>query len=319
MVNDHQVRLLMETLSRGKTLAAAAAKAGMSENTARKWRDLGKVPGEMMEERTWRTREDPFCEVWDEVSGMLEINPGLQAKTIFRHLQRRSPGEFQDGQLRTFQRGVKVWRATAGPPREVFFPQVHSPGVLAESDFTYMNELEITLAGQPLDHVLYHFVLTYSNWEHATICFSENFQALSVGFQNALWELGGVPERHRTDRLRAAVHNDVGNPEEVTRRYDALLSHYGIKGYTIQAGEPHENGDIEQAHNRLKRAVDQALMLRGSRDFASVKEYRAFLDEIHAQLNAGRRERLDEELKVLGRRWQHGWEQRGGFVAGASR
>ncbi len=301
MVNDHQVRLLMETLSRGKALAAAAAKAGMSENTARKWRDRGKVPGEMAEERTWRTREDPFCEVWGEVFGMLEINPGLEAKTIFRHLQRRSPGEFQDGQLRTFHRGVKVWRATAGPPREVFFPQVHSPGVVAESDFTYMNELEITLAGQPFDHVLYHFVLTYSNWEHATICFSENFQALSVGFQNALWELGGVPEKHRTDRLRAAVHNDVGNPEEFTRRYDALLSHYGIKGYKIQAGEPHENGDIEQAHHRLKRAVDQALMLRGSRDFACLKEYRAFLDEILAQLNAGRRERLDEELKVLGR------------------
>jgi len=128
---------------------------------------------------------------------MLETNDGLQARTIFEHLQKKYPGRFQDGQLRTFQRGIKVWRATEGPPREVFFPQVHKPGVLSESDFTYMNKLEITVAGQPFDHVLFHFVLTYSNWEHATICFSENFQALSEGFQNALWELGGEDDAHR--------------------------------------------------------------------------------------------------------------------------
>jgi len=194
----------------------------------------------------------------------------------------------------------------------VFFPQVHSPGVLTESDFACMNELEITMAGQPFDHVLYHFVLTYSNWEHATICFSENFQALSVGFQSALWELGGVPEKHRTDRLSTAVHNDVGNPEEFTRRYDALLSHYGIEGYKMQAGEPHENGDIEQAHNRLKEAIDQALMLRGSRDFSSVEEYRSFLGVIMGQRNAGGRDRLEEELRALRRlpaRRLESWEK----------
>ena len=230
---------------------------------------------------------------------MLETNDGLQARAIFEHLQKKYPGRFQDGQLRTFQRGIKVWRATEGPPREVFFPQVHKPGVLSESDFTYMNKLEITVAGQPFDHVLFHFVLTYSNWEHATICFSENFQALSEGFQNALWELGGVPRKNKTDRLSTAVHNDVRSREEFTRRYNALLSHYEIEGDKIQAGEPHENGDIEQAHFRLKEAVDQALMLRESRDFSSVEEYRAFLKAIIAQRNAGRRQRFDEELKVL--------------------
>ncbi len=301
VVTDQQVRLLMETLREGKPLAAAAARSGMSENTARKWRDSKKLPSDVTKERYWRTREDPFREVWDDVREMLDTNPGLKAKTIFEYLQREYPGEFQDGQLRTFQRGIKVWRATEGPPREVFFPQVHKPGVLAECDFTYMNELEITIAGVPFYHLLFHLVLTYSNWEHATICFSENFQALSVGFQNALWDLGGIPEKNKTDRLSTAVHNDISSPEEFTRRYNALLSHYQIQGEKIQAGEAHENGDIEQAHHRLKEAMDQALMLRGSRDFSSVDEYKAFLETMISQLNAGRQERLNEELEVLRR------------------
>jgi len=301
MVNNYKVRLLMEKLGEGKSLSVAAAKAGMDRKTARKYRDLKKLPSETQEERYWRTREDPFSEVWDEVHEMLDTNPGLKAKVIFEYLQREYPGEFQDGQLRTFQRGIKVWRATEGPPREVFFPQVHKPGVLAESDFTYMNKLEITIAGVPFGHLLFHLVLTYSNWEHATICFSENFQALSVGFQNALWDLGGVPEKNKTDRLSTAVHNDISSPEEFTRRYNALLSHYQIQGYKIQAGEAHENGDIEQAHHRLKEAMDQSLMLRGSRDFSSVDEYKAFLEGVIGQRNAGRRERFNEEIEVLRR------------------
>lgn len=116
MVKNHQVRLLMETLSQGKTLAAAAAKAQMSENTARKWRNRGELPDPATGERTWRTREDPFSEIWDEAFEMLENNPGLEAKTVFEYFQRKHPGRFSDGQLRTFQRGIKVWRATEGPP-----------------------------------------------------------------------------------------------------------------------------------------------------------------------------------------------------------
>jgi hypothetical protein len=89
--------------------------------------------------------------------------------------------------------------------KEVFFAQVHHPGRLAASDFTHMTELGVTLGGQPFAHLVYHFELTYSNWETASICFSESFESLSEGLQRALWELGGVPERHRTDRMSAAV------------------------------------------------------------------------------------------------------------------
>jgi hypothetical protein len=300
MVTDKQVRKLMKLLQEKESLALAAAKAGMDEKTARKYRKLGKLPSEVRQEHDWRTREDPFSGVWEQIRAKLQINPGLEAKTLFEDLQRRYPGEFADGQLRTLQRRVKTWRATEGPPREVYFAQVYKPGVLCQSDFTSMNKLGVTISGRPFDHILYHFVLAYSNWEAGTICFSESFESLSEGLQNALWELGGVVSEHRTDRLTTAVQK-ASHPEEFTSRYRGLMKHYGLRGRKIQAASPNENGDIEQRHNRLKRAVDQALMLRGSRDFRGRGEYATFLKNLFKQLNAGRRGRFEEELRELRR------------------
>jgi hypothetical protein len=300
MVENQQVKKLMKMLQRGETMSLAAAKAGMDEKTARKYRRMSKLPSEVKAEHTWCTRKDPFEEVWEEVKTKLVVNPGLDAKTLFEDLQRRYPGRYADGQLRTLQRRIKVWRALEGPPREVFFAQVHRPGELCQSDFTGMGDLGVTIMGQPFSHKLYHFVLTYSNWETGTTCFSESFESLSEGLQNALWELGGVPRSHRTDRLTTAVQK-VEHPEEFTQRYGSLLRHYGLQGQKTQAASPNENGDIEQRHHRFKRAVDQALMLRGSRDFSSRDEYAVFLRKLFDQLNAGRRKRFEEELKVLRR------------------
>jgi len=224
--------------------------------------------------------------------------PGLEAKTLFEALQRQYPGRFADGQLRTLQRHIKRWRATEGPGREVFFAQRHVPGRLGESDFTSMTELGITIGRQSFPHMLYHFVLTYSNWEDVTLCHSESFESLSEGLQNALWALGGVPLAHRTDRLSTAVNN-MSNEKEFTERYNALLRHYRLEGQKIQAGKANENGDIEQRHHRLKRAVEQTLLLRGSRDFASEQEYKEFLRLLLVRLNAGRRERLAAEMQYL--------------------
>jgi len=299
MVTDEQYRRLMKLLKKEKTLINAADKAGMSEKTARKWRDIGKSPSEVKVEHAWRTRKDPFEDVWDEVKEYLEINSGLEAKTLFEALQRKYQGRFSDGQIRTLQRRIKIWRALCGPPKETYFPQKHMPGVLSQSDFTHMRKLGITIEGTPFSHLIYHFVLTYSNWETGSVCFSESFEALSEGLQNALFELGGVPGEHQTDRLSTAVHK-MDHPEEFTQRYQALLNYYGMAGRKIQAGEPHENGDVEQRHYRFKKALDQALMLRGSRDFKSRKEYEKFLKELFKQLNAGRKNRLEEELKVMG-------------------
>jgi hypothetical protein len=302
MVTDKQVRILMKALQTEETKITAAAKAGMDEKTARKYERSGKLPSEVKVEHNWRNREDPFAEIWPEISGQLELNPGLEAKTIFDHIQRKYPGKYKDGQLRTLQRRIKVWRALEGPPKEVFFPQIYYPGDLCQSDFTYMNKLNVTISGQRFNHLIYHFVLPYSNWETGTICFSESFESLSEGLQNALWELGGVPLRHRTDRLTAAVQNPAHiKRDEFTRRYSALMRHYSLEGRMIQTGKPHENGDIEQRHYRFKRALEQSLMLRGSRDFNSREEYSAFLIKLFSQLNAGRMKRFLEELKVLRR------------------
>ena len=290
----------MTLLNQEATLSTAAAKAGMDERTARKYRRLGKLPSEVRRLHDWQTRPDPFAEVWDEVRAKLEATPGLQAQTLFADLQRRQPGRFQDGQLRTLQRRVKRWRALAGRPKEVFFEQRYEPGALGQSDFTYMTTLEIRIQGQPFDHLLYHFVLPYSNWEWGTVCFTESFESLSAGLQTALWKLGGAPHAHRTDRLSAAVHQEI-HPEVFTRRYQALLAHYRMDGRRIQASQPHENGDIEQRHHRIKEAVDQALLLRGSRDFATRPTYEAFLEQMFETLNAGRRTRLQVELPHLRR------------------
>jgi transposase len=291
----------MKLLNQEKLLKTAAAKAGMSEKTARKYRKSGKLPSQCKVVHDWRTRPDPLDpDDWRWAEEVLENNDGIEAKTLFEVLQREQPGKYQDGQLRTFQRRVKLWRALKGPGNEVFFPQVYTPGEWCESDFTRMKPLGVTLNGIPFDHMLYHFVLCYSNWETGTICFSESYESLSAGLQNALWKLGGVPKYHRTDNLTSAV-NPVGSPEIFTANYRGLAKHYGLESHKIQPGCPNENGDIEKRHDRLKKTVDQALMLRGSRDFASRDDYEQFLQKLFDQLNSGRRERFKEELVLLHR------------------
>ncbi len=135
-----------------KDFGIAAMKAGMDEKTARKYREFGKLPSELKQEHDWRTRKNPFEEAWDSIKEMLSINPGLEAKTIFEDLQRKQPGRFADGQLRTLQRRIKYWRATEGPGKEIFFAQIHKPGELCQSDFTHMDKLGVTIGGVPFDH-----------------------------------------------------------------------------------------------------------------------------------------------------------------------
>jgi hypothetical protein len=161
-----------------------------------------------------------------------------------------------------------------------------------------MDKLNVTIAGQPFPHMIHHFVLTYSNWEHATLCFSESFASLAEGLQNALWELGAAPERHRTDRMTLAVHRE-GHAEEYTAKYRGLMAHYGLTPEATNAYSGHENGDCEQSHRRFKEALEQELLLRGSRDFSSRAAYGQFLRELLSRRNAGRVEKLAEERTRL--------------------
>ena len=306
MVTDQQVRRLFKLMHAEPTLALAAAKAGMDEKTARKYRRAGKLPSELKKPYDASTRVDAFADVWEEIVEKLEVNPGLQAKTLFDDLRRRYEGRFHDGQLRTLQRRIKRWRALEGPPKEIYFAQDYVPGERSQSDFTSISSLQITLQGELFNHLIYHFVLPYSNWETGTVCFSESFESLSDGLQNALFELGGVPKMHQTDSMSAAVRK-MGHgrgeiaKERFTARYKGLLSHYGLEGHHIQVDAPHENGDVEQRHHRFKLALEQALLLRGSRDFESRQHYGAFLDQLFVELNRPRRPALLEELPKLRR------------------
>jgi hypothetical protein len=146
--------------------------------------------------------------------------------------------------------------------------------------------------------LLYHFTLPYSNWEWALVCATESFESLAQGLQTALWELGGVPQEHRTDSLSAAV-NLIGQRDEFRARYQGLLRHYDLSATHSNPGRGNENGDVEQAHYRYKKAVAQALLLRGSRNFQSRQEYEDFLYQLLRRRNHLRRERVQEEVPTL--------------------
>ena len=300
MITDQQVRLLMKELGRNKPLTTAAAKAGISERTARRWRQRGVLPGETVKPRYWRTREDPFADVWLEVEAMLDLDAGLQAKLIFEQLQKQHPGRFEPGQLRTLQRRIRRWRALRGPDKEVFFPQELEPGWQCQSDFTDMGRLGVQVGGRPYRHLVYHFVLAYSNWEWVRIAHSESFEALGEGLQESLWVLGSVPREHRTDNLSAATHElKTSHGRAYNERYLEMLGHYGMEPSRNTPGRAHENGDIEAANQHYKRAVRQRLMLRGSPAFTSEEHYGRFLRAVARGRNEGRWKRLEQERKRM--------------------
>jgi transposase len=288
----------MKDLGEGKALWASAARSGMSENTGRKYRAEGGL--RPREPRKYRTRKDPFEAVWPEIEKLLEEAPGLEALSVFEALKSRGDVSFGDGQLRTLQRRMKRWRARCGPEKEVMFPQDHRPGEAGQSDFTEMNELKVTIGGEPFEHLLYHFVLPYSNWETGRICFTETFESLVSGLQGALWEMGRVPKKHRTDNLSAATHELREGGRSFNERYTSVLRHYGIEADRNTPGRGHENGDVEQGHHRLKRALEQALLLRSSRDFLDRTAYEAFLKKVIEARNRSRQEKFTEELERMG-------------------
>jgi hypothetical protein len=202
---------------------------------------------------------------------------------------------------RTLERRIRTWRAVNGPERDVIFRQEHPPSRLGLSDFTDMGKLGITIAGQPLDHRLYHFRLAFSGFEHAQVILGgESFVALAEGLQNALWTLGGVPEQHRSDSLSAAFRNlDRDAQEDLTRRYEDLVAHYGMMPTRNNPGVAHENGSIEGPHGHLKKVIEDALLLHGSRNFEHLAAYRRFVDEVVGRRNARNCKRIDIERAAL--------------------
>jgi hypothetical protein len=297
---DLEVLRMRRERAEGRTQEQAADRAGMSVRTARTYEHLGQLPSQLKQPRRYRTRPDPFEADWPWVVTQLERDGALQATTLFALLRTLNPGRYQAGQVRTFQEHIAAWRARHGPTREVMFPQIHRPGVDAQSDFTHMESLGITLGGVPFPHLVFHMVLSYSNIEAIQVCFSESFESLIEGIETCLWSVGGVPQRHRTDHLSAAIHPlDAEGRAEAKERYRVVMRHYGLEATTNNLGVAHENGDVEQSHFRFKEAVDQALRVRGSREFADRATYTRFLLHQVKQRNLTRQVRWAEEQAVL--------------------
>jgi len=287
-ISDRQVMRYMTSRSQHHNQATAAAMAGISERSARRIDKDPRFPSQKKQPRTWRTRPDPLENVWPRVLEMLKI-PGIMAVTIFEELQDELGAEvLPDSVRRTLERRIAKWRALHGADQEIFFPQRHDPGRQALSDFTVADSLEITIAGEPLPHRLYHFRLAFSGWEHAQVILGgESFSAVAEGLQDALWKLGGVPGEHRTDSLSAAFKNlDRDAQLDFTKRYDDLCRHYGMEATRNNPGVANENGSIEAANNHIKIRLDQRLRRRESRDFTSLDAYRAFVGGVCNRYNA---------------------------------
>jgi hypothetical protein len=259
--------------------------------------------------RTWRTREDPFEEDWPELARLLADAPGLQAKTLLDDLVERHPERYEEGHLRTLQRRVRQWRATEGPDCEVMLAQRHRPGEASQADFTWATKLGVTIAGELLVHMLYVFVLPFSNWTWATVCHSESMAALRCGLQRALFQLGRVTKYHQTDNSTAATHavpkdkqatlESGGRTRVFNEDYLALMRHYGMQPRTTGVGEKEQNGDVEARNGVLKRRLEQALLLRGNRDFEDVAAWQRFIDETNRKGNKARSRRVSEELCAM--------------------
>ena len=292
-------KLMSEKQMTGK-VGMAALRSGMDRKTARKYLDSGQPPS-TPPGRDWRTREDPFAAHWAETEAMLQEAPELEAKALFEWLCEKHPGCYQEGQLRSFQRRLHSWRALKGPEQEICFAQVHRAGERMQTDFTHMEELGIIIAGQAFAHLLCHSVLPYSNWEWASVCHSESHEALQKGLQASLVRLGHVPQEHWTDHSTAATHQLAGESQGrgFNQRYLDLMAHFGLEPRTIAVAKPQQQGDVESLNGALKRRIEQHLLLRGSREFATRPEYRKFLEGVLDRCNQRRQKRLTEELAVM--------------------
>ena len=297
----------MMEMTKDAKIGLASMKAGMNRTTGRKYVAAGRLPSELVKARNWRTRPDPFGAAWAEVEARLLATPALEAKTLFEMLRAEDPARFADGQLRTLQRRVRRWRAACGPDQAITLAQRHRPGEAAQTDFTRTTELAVTVAGQPYVHLLCVLVLPYSNWQWATVCLAESMAGLRKGVQRALFQLGRVPKYHQTDNSTAATHRIPagqaalvdGHKRPFNVEYLSLMAHFGMTPRTTEVGAKEQNGDVEAANGAIKRRLEQQLLLRGSRDFDSVEAWQVFVDESLRKANAGRGQRVAEDLAAM--------------------
>ncbi len=287
--------------SRSHSVETASAKAGFSTATGYRIKRDPTFPSRNKTPRD-RRRPDPLAGVWDsEVVPMLEDCPGLRPVGILEEPRRRHPDP-DPNVRRTLERRIGDWKAQHGPEKEVMFRQNHEPGrrlaCLHPSEGVRRHP-----AGRKPGHMPCHFRLPWSGFRHAEVILGgESFTALAESLQAAPWQPGGAPKEHRAGYLSAGFRNhrkeDAG---DMTKRYRLLCKHYRMKPSRNNRGVAHENGATCCPHGHPEREINDALALRGSREFADLDAYRTFIAGIVGRCNARRAAGISTERKLLNR------------------
>jgi transposase len=276
-------------------------KAGVSRNTARKY--LRQVDPSKQEKQPhdWRTRRDPLSGIWSAARGMLEAAPELEAKALLEHLSERVEGGIGGKVLRTFQRRVRQWRLEHGKEKEVFFSQEARPGAVLAVDWTDMRDLGVSICGVPLDHLMFHAVLPYSNWQWAVRCRSESLLSIRSGLKATIGRLGRVPKELLIDNSSTATHrlSSEGKRRGFNEEFLSVCAHFGLTPRTTNVSSPNENGTCEAMHGHFKKRIEQHLLLRGSRDFESEEAYDRFVIGVLERANGLRGERFAQEMTAM--------------------
>ena len=279
----------------------SAMKAGVSRNTARKYLRQADPSKQEKQPHDWRTRKDPLEAVWSAARGMLETAPELQAKALLEHLSERTVGGIEENVLRTFQRRVRQWRLEHGNEKEVFFSQEARPGAVLAVDWTDMRDLGVSICGVKLDHLMFHAVLPYSNWQWAVRSRSESLLSVRSGLKATIGRLGRVPKELLIDNSSTATHRLSGDGKRrgFNEEFLSVCEHFGLTPRTTNVSSPNENGTCEAMHGHFKRRLEQHLLLRGSRDFESEEAYDRFVIGVLERANALRGERFAQEVAAM--------------------
>lgn len=297
--SDKQVRKLLKMYAKTNSTTKASCAAGMDAKTGRKWIACGCLPSEKPKQvRAWRTRKNPFENVWSEIVEKLDGKNALQAKDLFAYLCKKYPETWKENQLRTLQRLIRKHRAQNGTEKLAFLEQDHIPGAVLQADFSELKSLNVKICGELFSEMMFHSTLPYSNWEWVTLSRSESTLALCRGFQESLKELCAKPDYFQTDNSTSATYrtgkktDHKGNSRGFNPKYVQFCEIYSVTPRTTEVGEKQQNGDIESSHHQFKKAAASALALRGSSEFKSVADFETWLQELARDRNATEKRKL---------------------------
>ena len=185
--------------------------------------------------------------------------------------------------------------------KEVFFSQQAQPGAVLAVDWTDMRDLGVSICGVKIDHLMFHAVLPYSNWQWAVRCRSESLLSVRAGLKATIGRLGRVPKEILIDNSSTATHRLSGDGKRrgFNGEFLSICEHFGLIPRTTNVSCPHENGTCESMHGHFKTRMDQHLLLRGGRDFECEREYDRFAIGVLEKANGLRCERFAQEVAVM--------------------